>query len=65
MGLPAPYQKMLIKKGCGDFPGGPVVKTPAPNAGGQGSIPGRGTRPHMHAATKDPACRNKDPEQPK
>ena len=24
----------------------------APNAGGLGSIPGRGTRSHMHAATK-------------
>ena len=37
----------------------------APNAGGLGSIPGQGTRFHMHAATKsshastkDPACRN-------
>ena len=24
----------------------------APNAGGPGLIPGQGTRPHMHAATK-------------
>ena len=24
----------------------------APNAGGPGSIPGQGTRSHMHAATK-------------
>ena len=30
-----------------DFPGGPVAKTPTPNAGGQGSIPGRRTRSHM------------------
>ncbi|TEA31888.1 hypothetical protein DBR06_SOUSAS8310129, partial [Sousa chinensis] len=30
----------------------------APNAGGPGSIPGQGTRSHMHAATKEPACRN-------
>ena len=37
----------------------------APNAGSQGSIPGQGTRSHMcaaakslHAATKEPACRN-------
>ena len=37
----------------------------APNAGDLGSIPGQGTRSHMHAttksshaATKEPACRN-------
>ena len=30
----------------------------APNAGGQGSIPGQGTRSHMHAATKEPASCN-------
>ena len=30
-----------------DFPGGPVVKNPPPNAGDAGSIPGQGTRiPH-------------------
>ncbi|TEA42643.1 hypothetical protein DBR06_SOUSAS1610145, partial [Sousa chinensis] len=41
------------------------VRLRAPNAGGPGSIPGRGTRSHMHAATKSshvvtkkPACRN-------
>ena len=49
----------------------------APNAGGPGSIPGQGTRSHMHAASKsshattnkphaatekkDPACCNEDP----
>ena len=40
----------------------------APKAGGPGSMPGQGTRSHMHAATKslhattkDPAHRNKDP----
>ena len=40
----------------------------APNAGGPGSIPGRGTRSHvhaatksLHAATKDPACQKEDP----
>ena len=27
-----------------DFPGGPVVMTPAGNAGGMGSIPGQGTK---------------------
>ena len=31
----------------GDFPGGPVAKTYAPNTGGPGSIPGQGTRFHM------------------
>ena len=32
---------------CGDSPGGPVVKNPLSNAGGVGSIPGRGTKiPH-------------------
>ena len=37
----------------------------APNAGGPGSIPGQGTRSHIHATTKSlhattkaPACRN-------
>ena len=30
----------------------------APNAGGPGSIPGQGTRSHMHAATKEPGCHN-------
>ena len=28
----------------GDFPGGSVVKTPHSHAGGEGSIPGRGTK---------------------
>ena len=44
------------------------VRLHNPNAGGPGSIPGRGTRSHMHAATKsshartkDPACCNEDP----
>ena len=36
----------LVKRGT-DFPGGPVVRTQAPNAGGLGSIPGQGTRSHM------------------
>ena len=51
-----------------DFPGGPVAKTLAPNAGGSGLIPGQGPRHHMpqlrilmpqrrlkisHAATKN------------
>ena len=42
-----------------DVPGGPVVKTRAPNAAEPGSIPGQGARSHMaqlkssHAATKE------------
>ena len=28
------------------------IRLCAPNAGGPGSIPGQGTRSHMHAATK-------------
>ena len=30
-----------------DFPSGPVAKTPTPNAGGWGLIPGQGTRSRM------------------
>ena len=49
------------------------LRLPAPSVGGPGSIPGQGTRSHMHqltvhvpqlkisrAATKDPACLNGD-----
>ena len=31
----------------------------APNAGGPGSVPGQGTRSHMHAATKSPHAASK------
>ena len=34
----------LIKTDKGDFPGGPVVKTPPSNAGGAGLIPGGGIK---------------------
>ena len=41
------------------------IRLHTPNAGGQGSIPGQGTRSHVHAATKsshataeEAACRN-------
>ena len=38
-----------------DFPGGPVVKTLAANAGGAGSIPGQGTKaPHASRPKKRP-----------
>ena len=42
----------------GGTPLGPMAETPAPNAGGQGSIPAQGTRSHIpqlkisHATTK-------------
>ena len=43
----------------GDFPGGPVVKTPASIAGGIGSIPGLGTKiPH---AVRPKRKRKKNP----
>ena len=31
----------------GNFPAGPVAKTPSPNAGGLGLIPSQGTRSHI------------------
>ena len=34
------------------------------NAGGAGSIPGQGTRSHMHTATKSLPATTKDPMQP-
>ena len=34
------------------------VRLHAPNAGGPGSIPGRGSRSRMHATTKKSECRN-------
>ncbi|TEA28483.1 hypothetical protein DBR06_SOUSAS2010110, partial [Sousa chinensis] len=33
----------------------------APNAGGRASIPGHGTRAHMHAATKSLHATTKEP----
>ena len=55
--------KHLIKALPGDFPGGPVDKTPqgASNAGGLGSIPGQGTISHMHAETKSSHATTKEP----
>ena len=41
----------------GDFPGGPVAKTPPPDAGSLGSIPGQVTRYRMLKLT-DPMCGN-------
>ena len=48
----------------GNFPAGPVAKTPSPNAGGLGLIPSQGTRSHMPQLRirtlqlKDPASHN-------
>ena len=49
--LPGPPTKRIIVSSpisqSGDFPGGLVVKNPPSNAGGMGSIPGRGAKiPH-------------------
>ena len=38
------FQKPILKQLAGDFPGGQVVKTWPSNAGGAGSIPGRGAK---------------------
>ena len=46
----------------GDFPGGTKwLRLHAPNAGGPGSIPGQGTRSHIHAATKSLHATTKEP----
>ena len=43
----------------GNFPGGPVAKTPSPSAGGLGLIPSRGTRSHMPQITPGAAKKKK------
>ena len=37
------------------------IRFRVPNAGGPGSIPGQGTRTHMHAATKSSHATTKEP----
>ena len=37
------------------------LRLQAPNAGGPGSIPGQGSRSHMHAATKSSRAATKEP----
>ena len=57
---------MSLKKCCGDFPGGPVVKNLPPNSGDMGLVPGWGTKiPHAAGQLnpritirEKPACRN-------
>ena len=39
-------QKLPCESQQEDFPDGPGAKTPVPNSGGPGWIPGQGTRPH-------------------
>ena len=51
--------RINLKKG--DFPGGAVDKTLCSQCRGPGSIPGRGTRSHMHAATKSSHATTKEP----
>ena len=56
--------KTEVKNTCGDFPGGPVVKTLPSNAGGAGLIPGQGAKiPHAlwpkHQNIKQKQCCNK------
>ena len=36
-----------LKRGWGDFPGGPVIKNPLSNTGDVSSIPGGELRSHM------------------
>ena len=45
-----PYCKNKPK----DFPGGPVVKTPPSNAGGEGSVPGQGAKISRASWLKNP-----------
>ena len=50
-------QRLKEKNQILDFPGGPLGKTP----GSPGSIPGRGTRSHMQAATKSSHIATRSP----
>ena len=52
---------ILKKTDLGDFPGGPVViKTSPSNAGGAGSIPGRGAKISHASWPKKPNHKNKN-----
>ena len=67
LSFPGGEKSRLIPR---NFPGVPVARTGAPNAGVPGSIPGKRTRSHVVqlnvcAATKDSECQSKDPECPK
>ena len=57
-------KKKKKKRMAGDFPDGPVAKTPrGHHSGDLGLTPGQGTNFHM-PATKDPTRHNEDPVQP-
>ena len=64
-GLQHSKPQTLLKEEC---PGTSLavqwLRLHAPNAGGMGSIPGQGTRSHMHAATKSSHATTKEPAQP-
>ena len=51
----------ILNSGKRAFPGGPVGKTLCSQCGGPGSIPGRGTRSHMHATTNSPHAATNSP----
>ena len=52
---------MFQNLGIGTSLGAPWLRLCAPNAGGLGSIPGQGTRSHMHVATKSLHATTKEP----
>ena len=60
------WEKFIWKQASLDFPGGPVLRPPAPNAESPGSIPGQQTRFHilqsrvhiLQLKTEDPTCSN-------
>ena len=50
--------KIKINK-LGDFPGGPVIKSLPSNAGGAGSIPGRGAKISLASGPKNQNIKHK------
>ena len=46
----------LLKQNAGDFPGGPVVKSPLSNTEDKGSIPGQGTFKIPHVSGQLSPC---------
>ena len=57
--IPHKYPSKILRSW--DFPDGAVVKNPLPSAGDVGSIPGQGTKSHMHATTKSLHAATKEP----
>ena len=61
LGLPT-HWKLICHKVClGTSLVAQWIRLHAPNAEGLGSIPGQGTRSHMHAATKSVHATTKEP----